>query len=230
MTEIYKSRSDAYDELVNHEDYMNNLGNFLNKQIDWRDKVVCEAGIGTGRVANYYIPEVKRCYGFDREDHMLEKCAKNLAEYQSKLTLANRDNLDLNEIDMKADIFVEGWSFGHTVMENSGRLEETSEALVGNAKKLVKDGGRIILIESAGTNVDEPTFKNAVLDKFLKSLELKYNFKKKILRTDYSFPDFRDAARTMGFFFGPEMGGDIKRSRKSIIHEFTGIWVLDKLY
>ena len=50
MFKIYQNYSDLYDELVNHEDYNNNLYKFLNDNIQWENKVVGEFGIGTGRV------------------------------------------------------------------------------------------------------------------------------------------------------------------------------------
>ena len=40
MFDVYKNYSDLYDELVNHEDYNNNLYKFLNSNIKWENKVV----------------------------------------------------------------------------------------------------------------------------------------------------------------------------------------------
>ena len=42
MFKVYQNFSGLYDELVNHEDYENNLCKFLNNNIQWENKVVGE--------------------------------------------------------------------------------------------------------------------------------------------------------------------------------------------
>jgi len=50
METIYQQQANLYDVLVSHEDYNNNLFQFLNANIDFTNKTVCEFGVGTGRV------------------------------------------------------------------------------------------------------------------------------------------------------------------------------------
>lgn len=37
MFQVYQNYSDLYDELVNHEDYNNNLSKFLRDNIQWEN-------------------------------------------------------------------------------------------------------------------------------------------------------------------------------------------------
>ena len=62
MFKVYQNYSDLYDELVNHEDYNNNLSKFLKNNIQWENKIVGEFGIGTGRVTRNYIDKVQKVF------------------------------------------------------------------------------------------------------------------------------------------------------------------------
>jgi len=93
MYEIYQNHATEYDELVTAEDHQDNLGKYLRSIINWDDRIVYEAGIGTGRVTGYFLQRIKKCYGFDREEHMLEKCRENHQAYSDKLILARKATL-----------------------------------------------------------------------------------------------------------------------------------------
>ncbi|MDC7125933.1 MAG: methyltransferase domain-containing protein [Spirochaetales bacterium] len=226
MFEIYKAHSKEYDELVNAEDYKNNLGEYLKTKFDWKNKVVYEAGIGTGRVTNYYISQAIHCYGFDYEEHMLSQCKMNHSANIDKMTLNIAENLKLKPVDEEVDVFIEGWSFGHTMNQNSDNLNVAIELLIDNIKGIVKENGEILIIESLGTNVEESGTTKEYTKYFYKILEGKYKFSKTILRTDYKFKDYKEASRVMGFFFGDEMKSDIENYKKEIIKEYTGVWYL----
>ena len=224
MMEIYKKHSSNYDELVNAEDYKKNLDTFLHEKISWKNKIVYEAGIGTGRVTKIYIDKINHVYGFDREQHMLNKCKENLCDF-SNYSLDVCENTELKMIPQIADIFIEGWSFGHTIIENKNNYQSVFEKIHNHFIKILREKGKIVLIESCGTNVTEAVNTGAVLEEFYSHIENKYQFKKHVISTDYKFQDYKEAARIMGFFFGNEMSEDIIKNEKNIIPEFTGIWI-----
>ena len=226
MMEIYKKHAPNYDELVNAEDYRQNLNTFLLEAIDWREKTVIEAGIGTGRVTRIYMDQVRRIFGFDREQHMLDQCRKNLHQCDpEKLILDMADNTRLPPILESADIFIEGWSFGHTVGENKTTFETVFKNIHETICRMLKPNGIIVLIETLGTNTTEPGAPSQTLASFYKLLENQYQFHRHVISTDYKFPSCQEAARVMGFFFGEQMEADILKSGICIIPEFTGIWV-----
>lgn len=184
--------------------------------------VVVEAGIGTGRVTNLYIEKAKQVYGFDRAPHMLTKLKLNLSDNLHKIKLYNADNLYLLEPPEKGDIFIEGWSFGHTVVDNESNYERIVNVLVDEAKRLTKDDGVIIFIETLGSNSEIPKPSTEVLANFYTLLEKKYGFTSHEIRTDYKFATNAEAARITGFFFGKKFGEDVLKSKKTIIPEWTG--------
>lgn len=225
MMEIYKQHADQYDTLVNAEDYQHNLTHFLQKLIDWKDLCVYEAGIGTGRVTRNFIDQCCIVHGFDRERHMLNQCKKNLSQYEDKLHLEVAENTSLPILPSLADIFIEGWSFGHTMGENRDRIPEVTQQILSSLKQTLKPDSPIIIIETLGTHTCSPGVDSASLNAFYAILENQHGFQRHTLRTDYSFTNWQHAAETMGFFFGDAMGRDIAEKKLDVIREYTGVWV-----
>ncbi len=222
MYEIYQNHAPKYDELVNAEDYRQNLRNYLRTNIDWKGKQVIEAGIGTGRITRFYIDLAESVFGYDRESHMLEQCRENLNAFSEKLHLHEQENVHLNA--EPADIFIEGWSFGHTIIQNESDFDSAVPHLLESVFGCVKSGGTVIIVESEGTNVDTPKVKTPCLSRFYRVLENEYGFTRTTISTDYRFSSIEEASRIMGFFFGEDMGEEIFRQKRSVIPEFTGIW------
>lgn len=242
MYEIYDNHADAYDALVSCEDYAGNLRSALRDRFHWRGARVAEAGIGTGRVTRWYIDLAAQVLGFDRSMHMLEQAARNLQPFQGKLHLLPADHLHLPAPDHVADIFVEGWAFGHLVLDRAESVEGaaaesvrvTAEELVTEAVRVSRPDGTIIFIETLGTNVDEPGAPHPLLGEFYSELEFRHGFSRSVIRTDYLFESAEVASRLCGFFFGSEMGEAVRDRLQAgggavlgtgvVVPEFTGIW------
>ncbi|MCG8570476.1 MAG: methyltransferase domain-containing protein [Spirochaetes bacterium] len=222
--EIYDHYAIQYDELVEQEDYQNNLPAALLDLFDWKDRQILEAGIGTGRVTEKYIKEVKSVLGVDRAEHMLLKAKNNLSPYQDKLQLQACDNLNLKSISGKFDIFIEGWAFGHTICDHPDQISETTHHLVDQVKSLLNPQGKICIIETLSTNSKTPQPPIKELKEFYSILETELGFSKKVIATDYCFQNKLDAQRIMGFFFGKEMEESVKKLDHHIVPEWTGIW------
>ena len=199
----------------------------MRKEIDWNGKEVLEAGTGTGRVTDIYIELIGHAFCCDRSQHMLNYAKNRLAEYQAKIEFIIADNLHIPKLDHKVDIFVEGWSFGHTVSdgENETDINRRIHTLVENATENVVKRGSIIMIESLGTNVDTPEPPTAKLAIFQEKLVSKYDFQKAIVRTDYGFKSKEDAETILGFFFGNDQIPEIKARNSEIIPKWTGVWI-----
>jgi ubiquinone/menaquinone biosynthesis C-methylase UbiE len=225
MYEVYDAYSANYDELVNHEDCDKNLKNALLSICDWENKSIFEAGIGTGRVTAIYANLVKRIIAADRSIHMITAAKENLDQYLDKIEFVVKDNLSLKEIAIKADIFIEGWAFGHSVCDIPDSVEKIADVLVKQAFSLVKPEGKIIFIETLGTGNEEPKAPVAPLEKFYNLLENKYGFVQKVIRTDYLFETVNEASRILGFFFGEKMGKLVGEKGSNRVPECTGIWI-----
>ena len=224
MFHIYQNYSDLYDELVNHEDYNNNLNKFLRDKIQWENKVVGEFGIGTGRVSRNYIDKAQKLYAYDNSEHMIDKAKVNLAKWADKIEYSILDNSKINSIEMSFDIIIEGWSFGHLVVQDDENRNQTIQTLISETTKRAKE---VIFIETLGTNVDAPNPPGEKLAQFYKAL-VKAGFKEHVIETDYKFDNPEEAAKTMGAFFGDSMKNDVIQKQLNVIKEYTGIWIYRK--
>jgi SAM-dependent methyltransferase len=224
MAEIYKAHSIEYDELVNHEDYKNNIKKTLNSLFSFKQKTICEYGCGTGRLTKLYIEMANKAYCYDREQHMLDRFKQNLINNMHKISVGTLDNLSKPIILEGIDIIIEGWSFGHAIVENKDKIEETISTIVNNCETVLANSGDIIFIETLGSNSTKPRPPSVTLSTFYEILEHKYNFKKEIIETDYKFKNVEEAKRIFTFFFGNEIAKGIEESNSPIIKEYTGIW------
>lgn len=223
MDEIYQRHASEYNELVRAEDVAGNLPALLWALADWNGRCVYEAGIGTGRVTTLYVEACLAAFATDRSDHMLAYAAQKLSPWANKLILQSGENLALPVAPWPADIFIEGWSFGHTLLDGKDDAV-TTPALVAQAERCVKSGGTIILIETLGTAVAEPQPPDPRLAAFYKRLEAEHGFKREVIRTDYRFATLEEAVRVMGFFFGPDLASVVAAEKTAQIKEWTGVW------
>ena len=223
MAEIYERYADQYDELVSAEDYERNLDAALKQITKWRGKSVFEAGTGTGRVTRIYIGEARKALCCDRSAHMLDFAKKRLSSASPKITYLIAENVEL-PAPADADIFIEGWSFGHSVVASAGHVPEVAALLVDNADQTLKRGGCTIFIETMGTNVDAPAAPHPALAEFYRLLEHEHGFAARTIRTDYRFASVEEAATVCGFFFGDQMGTSVRERGSAIVPEWTGIW------
>ena len=224
MYDIYRRHRGEYDRLVSAEDHARRLSELLGALLDWRGKSVLEGGLGTGRVTELYIAQVRRVAGFDRESHMLEAARERLARFTNKLDLRVADNLDLPLLSEKADIFIEGWSWGHAIVDGPGDVEEIAAALFVQIRKNLVPGGPVILIESLGTHVLSPAAPHPRLAEFYLLLQSRYGLQQTAISTDYRFASAVEAAEILGFFFGEAMARAVLAAGSAIVPEWTGVW------
>jgi SAM-dependent methyltransferase len=228
MYEIYQSHSCEYDELVNHEDYKGNLRKYLLDNFDFDGKTVIELGAGTGRVTDIYAARADRIFLFDKSRHMIEKAKENLHDHSKKIRYDIKDNMDIENVKIKANIVLEGWSFGHTISENRSQIYQTANKLISDCKSMLIEKGTIIIMETLGTNTENPKAPSEYLLKFYNMLESEYGFRKKILRTDYRFVSNAEAKRITGYFFGSDFEKNLFFDEVGIVKEFTGVWSVTK--
>ena len=227
MYEIYEKHADQYDELVSVEDYQGNLRRFLLNRVEWAGAHVLEAGVGTGRVTQIFADQIESAICCDRSAHMLDFAKKKLSNHQEKLGFVVANNLDLPDFDQKFDVFIQGWSFGHQVVDcnHLDEIEMTVGRLVQNSTKNIRPGGKVIYIETLGTNQTTPQPPHEKLAVFYKLLEQQYQFERNEVQTDFRYASLDAAVEKLGFFFGDEMARNIREQNSTLIPEWTGIWV-----
>ena len=224
MYDIYRRHRIEYDRLVAAEDRERHLPAFLRSIADWRGQTVLEGGLGTGRVTELFIDDARRVVGCDREAHMLEAARERLARFADKLELRVADNLDLPLLPEKANVFIEGWSWGHAVVDGPGEVEAIAEALFAQTRKNLVPGGLVVLIETLGTNALSPAAPHPRLAEFYQLLQSRFGLRQTALSTDYRFATPAEAAEVLGFFFGDAMGKAVRANGSAIVPEWTGVW------
>ena len=224
MYDIYRRHRAEYDRLVDAEDHEGHLPAFLRAIVDWRGKTVLEGGLGTGRVTETFIAAARRVVGCDREAHMLAAARERLAPFADKLELRVADHLDLPLLPERADIFIEGWSWGHAVVDGPGEVEPIADALFSQVRKNLVPGGFVVLIETLGTNARSPAAPHPRLAEFYQILQSRFGLRQTAISTGYRFASPAEAAEVLGFFFGETMAQAVRANDAAIVPEWTGIW------
>lgn len=224
MYEIYEQHADRYDALVSAEDCDGNLTGFLHDLVIWSGARVLEAGVGTGRVTAGYIDRVRSVVACDRSEHMLEFARRRLADHGNVVEFTCADNFALPKLEQAVDVFIEGWSFGHAIVDNQHEIATTSTRLLEQATRNLGPGGVVILLETLGTNSDEPGAPHQALDAWYHALTSEHRFDHRQIRTDYQFASLQEATDLMGFFFGPQMEAAVAERGATRIPEWTGVW------
>ena len=129
--------------------------------------------------------------------------------------------MDINSLENKFDIIIEGWSFGHLVVQDNETRAQTIQMLISET---TKRADKVIFIETMGTNVESSNPPGEKLAQFYHAL-VDNGFKEYIIETDYKFNNHEEAGRIMGGFFGDSMKNDIIQRKLKIIKEYTGIWI-----
>ena len=224
MYEIYDHYATEYNRLVSAEDYQGNLSRHIIGLTDWAGKTVLETGVGTGRITDIYAHYAASITCTDRSTHMLDAASRLLGPYAHKIRFLQADNLSLPRLNPKANLFIEGWSWGHSIVDEPESVSSICTTLLEGALANLTDNAMVIIVETLGTNVTTPTPPHARLAEFYRTLEKTHGFNAEPIRTDYSFKTVEQAAEIMGFFFGSDVEKAITRNGTTVVPEWTGVW------
>lgn len=219
---IYRHRADDYERLVAREDYEGNLLRAIEALISLDELDVVETGAGTGRLTALLAPRVRSITAFDLSRHML-------AVAEAKLTRSGLTNWRVDEADHRhlpvadasADLVISGWSICYLALSGPGWQDELTRGLV-EFQRVLKPGGKIIIIETLGTGYEFPE-RYEVLTPYFEFLE-SHGFQSTFIRTDYHFRDLDEAKELSAFFFGDELAQQVVEKNWVILPECTGLW------
>jgi ubiquinone/menaquinone biosynthesis C-methylase UbiE len=210
---IYDQEAARYDRLVAREDHEGNLWRALDA-LGIGGGRVAEFGAGTGRLTRWLADRGATVVAFDGAAPMLRLAAEQVT---GRVAFAVADNARLPLPDGCADVAIEGWSFGHWA-------DDGADAMVAEMLRVLRPGGRAVIIETLGTGVEAPS-PSPRLAAFYAALEARHGFTRQAVRTDYRFADQAEAVELAGFFFGPAM---VDRVRDAWLPECAGVWTLVK--
>lgn len=222
--DIYMHKADLYERLVECEDYQGNLTRTLHKVVDFRGLDVVETGAGTGRVTGLIAPLARSMQVFDGSAHMLAVAEDKLKRSELgrwKTGIADHRNLPVP--DGIADILISGWSVCYLAVNNSQQWQVELEKGLTEFRRILRPGGKIILIETLGTGYEEP-YRYPSLANYLAYLDGN-GFQSMCVRTDYCFASLEEEHELVSFFFDDPMSDKIKIEEQGVIlPECTGIW------
>jgi len=220
---IYQSEAERYHALVSREDYQNNLLPAILAVDSLSGKTVIELGAGTGRVSCLVAPLVSKLIAADISHHMLAFAKKQLEYLPYKnWTLSLESHLALPFASDSADIVLAGWSFCYAAIHIGENWQESLEIALAEAERVLTPSGKLILIESLGTGVEQPKPPD-VLVKYLDYLNT-HGFESAWVRTDYCFKDKNEAEQLTHFFFGDDPMPMQVTDGGVIVPECTGLW------
>ncbi len=223
---VYLSETDRYDRLVTCEDFEGNILKSIEKVTTLIQKDVVEFGAGTGRLTTLLAPFINSIQAFDSSSAMLEVAEKKLRIFPNKnWRLQQADNRTIPVPDQCADIVISGWSICYFASWSGSEWVKDIKKSLSEMKRILRTGGKIILLETMGTGFELPTPPSHLHDYY--QLLTSFGFKSDWFRTDYKFASLPEAVDLVRFFFGDELAGEVEEKGSLILPECTGIWWIE---
>ncbi len=220
---IYQSDGDRYEALISREDYQGNIPRELDEIIKIDNLDILDLGAGTGRLTLMLAPRAKSIRAFDASDEMLRVCRERLiAGGFSNWQVDVADHRRLPVSDSSADLVVSGWSVSYLAVWSPDTWRRELENWLGEMKRVLRQGGHIVLFESLGTGNESPIILEHLKD-FYPWLD-EVGFQNQWIRTDYKFESIDEAEELSRFFFGEELGDKVRKNNWAILPECTGVW------
>jgi len=221
--DIYSNQAHAYDQLVDREDYQQNILPALNhiRRLEGLD--VLETGAGTGRLTRMISSLARSMWVFDASPAMLKVANTRLLPRDlHNIHLAVADHRNLPVLGRSTDLVISGWSVCYVYEWNKDNWREELQKTLIEFQRVLRLGGTIILLETFGTGFEFPVrLKNMEL--YFEFLE-EQGFYSSWIRTDYRFETWQEGEKICRFFFGDELADRIRREKLPILPECTGIW------
>jgi ubiquinone/menaquinone biosynthesis C-methylase UbiE len=224
---LYTDHADEYELLVSHEDYQGYLLQSIENIQPLTGTVAAEFGCGTGRVSGLLADRVQRLHAFDLTRSMLQVARekKNRLAW-NHVSLVQADSRAVPVRESWADFAIEGWSFLHIAMQNPGDWQFQFGRAIAEMMRVVRLGGKLILIETLGTGQTEPN-PEAKYREVYDWLEREQGFRSEAIRTDYLFESIAQIREVVVPLFGEKMFDVLIPSDAGIIvPECTGLWWL----
>ncbi len=154
---IYQSEGDRYEALISREDYQGNISRVIDEIINVNGLDVLDLGAGTGRLTLLLAPRVRSIRAFDA----WPKCCGCVASALIASGLSNwqvdiADHRQLPVQDHSADLVVSGWSVSYLSVWNQENGAVELDNWLAEMKRVLRQNGTIILLESLGTGNEEP--------------------------------------------------------------------------
>jgi len=205
-SKAYYDDNDFYEIFSIAEDGENKVANYLKNFC--KDKIVLDAGCGTGKFLNILEESSQKYIGIDLSDKQLEKAKRKSKKTTSEFICSNLSNINLKS--NKVDLIVCSWVLG-TILD----LEERNKCL-NELKRLLKPNGTIILVENDEDSEFEE-IRNRTKDTRTRDynnwiLSNDFTIDKQI-DTYFNFNSYNEAKKSFEVIYGTEISNKIKNNR-----------------
>ena len=218
-SKAYYEDNDYYEIFSIAEDGENKVANYLKNIC--KDKIVLDAGCGTGKFLNILEEYSQKYIGIDLSKKQLEKAGSKSKKESSEFKCSNLSSINLES--NKVDLIVCSWVLGTIT-----NLDERNKCL-SELKRLLKANGTIILIENdEGSEFEE--IRNRTKDTRTRDynnwiLSNQFNIEKQI-NTYFIFDSFQDAKKSFEVIYGEAIANKItseKINHKIIIFKYENV-------
>lgn len=206
-SKAYYGENYYYELFSSAEDYPNKILSELKKEV--KNKVVLDAGCGSGKFLPVVSKLAKYYYGIDASSEQLF-LANNKIINKEKVTLLCLDLCDISLEDNSVDIIYLSWVLG-TILDLDKRERVLKELL-----RVLKPGGKILLIENNVDNEFEE-IRGRTKDNRTKDYNnwvLSNNFKVfKQFTTYFKFNNTQEAKKVFDIIYGEEVASKVSSSK-----------------
>lgn len=205
-SKAYYEDNDYYEIFSIAEDGENKVRDYL-QEIS-KNKVVLDAGCGTGKFLSALENASKQYIGIDLSQKQLEKAQEKSTKENSMFINTNLNSISLE--DNSIDLIISTWVLG-TVIDLSER-----EDCLNELKRILKTDGSLILVEN-----DENSEFERIRNRDKDSRTKDYNnwikchgfVQEKKLNTYFSFPDVATTKKCFEVIYGKEISNKINNNQ-----------------
>jgi ubiquinone/menaquinone biosynthesis C-methylase UbiE len=220
---IYSQQAEQYERLICREDYLQNISRGLRRIASFDGLEVVELGAGTGRLTRLLAPATHSIHAFDISVPMLNVAADRLrAAGCLGWDMAIADHRCLPLKGGVADVAISGWSICYLVTWSSKTWRSEVDQALGEMRRVLRPGGKIVLLETLGTGCQTPCPPEHLAG-YYDYLEAS-GFASTWIRTDYQFASLAEAEALIHFFFGDGLAQKVVEEGWTTVPECTGIW------
>ena len=191
-----------HDEIVSYEDPTNKIVKEFKKITNFKNKIVLDAGCGTGRQIFLYAKTAKYVYGLDpSKEHI------NLLKAKIKKAKAKNIGPLLGKIEKiplknnSVDIVVGTFSITSTFIDRKKAMKEILRVLKPKGKIIFADAYYQSEFIDIWKKYSDPDIAGGCYNCFLDTQDM-YNFKTRIINTYWESPTVKKAADLFGYILG----------------------------
>ena len=220
---IYSNMACEYHRMIEYEDVDGNLYDCIGKLLSSDVSRVLDIGSGTGRIPLLLLDPKLTVVGLDLYWEMLQENVRQRSLSAGSWFLSQGSAGALPMSSDCFDVVTAGWVLGHTC---SWHLDWQTELdiVLNEMHRVVRNQGIIIIMETLTTGSVIPSPPTAELANYYNWLENSWAFSRQEIRTDYRFPNMKEAINNTEFFFGEQLSSMIVDNSWSRVPECTGVW------